>query len=74
MIIDTHCHLDMEQFNKDREEVIQRARDNEIEFILNVGCDVASSYRSLELAEQHDFIYASAGIHPHDVKDLTEED
>ena len=74
MIIDTHCHLDMEQFNQDRENVIQRARDNGVSFILNIGCDVASSYRSLELAERYDFIYASAGIHPHDVEGLTEDD
>ena len=74
MIIDTHCHLDMEQFDSDREEVIQRALANGVGFILNIGCDVASSYRSLELAERYDFIYASAGIHPHDVNNLTEED
>ena len=70
MIIDTHAHLDMEQYDADREEVIQRARDNGVDYILNIGCDVESSARSLELAERYDFIYATAGIHPHDVKSI----
>ena len=47
MIIDTHAHLDMEQYDADREEVIQRARDNGVDYILNIGCDVESSARSL---------------------------
>ena len=53
MIIDTHAHLDMEQYDADREDVIQRARDNGVDYILNIGCDVESSVRSLELAERH---------------------
>jgi TatD DNase family protein len=72
MIIDTHAHLDMDQYDADREEVIQRARDKGVDYILNIGCDVESSARSLELAEQYDFIYATAGIHPHDVKTIND--
>ncbi len=70
MIIDTHAHVDMEQFNEDREDTIERARESGVEYILNVGCDIASSERSIELSEKYDFIYATAGIHPHDVKDV----
>ena len=70
MIIDTHAHLDMDQYDADRDEVIERARANGVDYILNIGCDVESSARSLELAEQYDFIYATAGIHPHDVKSI----
>lgn len=70
MIIDTHAHLDMDQYDTDREAVIQRARDAGVEYIVNIGCDVESSLRSMELAEQYDFIYATAGIHPHDVKSI----
>jgi len=72
MIIDTHAHLDMDAFAEDRAGVIQRARESGIGYILNIGCDIASSRRSVELAECHDFIYASAGVHPHDVKDIDE--
>lgn len=72
MIIDTHAHLDMDQYDADREEVIQRARDNEVDYILNIGCDVESGARSLDLAEQYDFIYAAVGVHPHNVKSINE--
>ena len=70
MIIDTHAHIDMEVFDDDRSEVIQRAKDKGIDYILNVGCDIESSLRSMELAERYDFIYGTAGIHPHDVKKI----
>lgn len=70
MIIDTHAHLDMPQYDEDRDAVIQRARDRGVEYILNVGCDLESSCQSVELSERYDFIYAAAGIHPHDVKGI----
>ena len=70
MSIDTHAHIDMEQFDDDRDEVVQRARDNGVQYIVNIGCDIESSRRSVELTERYEFIYASAGIHPHDVKSI----
>ncbi len=72
MIIDTHAHIDVEQFDEDREEVIARAREAGVQYLVNVGCDVESSRRSLDLAEQYDFIYSTAGVHPHDVKSIDE--
>ncbi len=70
MSIDTHAHLDMDAFDEDRQAVIERAREQGVDYILNIGCDVESSVRSLELAERHAFIYATAGVHPHDVKEI----
>ena len=70
MIIDTHAHIDMAAFDDDRSEVIQRAKDNGVDYVLNVGCDIESSLRSMELAERYDFIYGTAGVHPHDVKKI----
>lgn len=70
MIVDTHAHLDGEAYDADRAEVIQRARDNGVDYILNIGSDLQSSFRSVELTEQYDFIYATTGVHPHDVKDI----
>ena len=52
MIIDTHAHIDVTDYDEDREEVIQRARANGVQYMVNIGCDVESSYRSMELAEQ----------------------
>ena len=70
MIIDTHAHIDVADYDEDREAVIQRARESGVQYMVNIGCDVESSYRSMELSEQYDFIYATAGIHPHDVKSI----
>ena len=68
MMIDTHAHVDMEMFDEDREETIQRAYESGVKYMVNIGCDIESSQRSMELTEHYDFIYATAGIHPHDTK------
>ncbi|MGP0565093.1 MULTISPECIES: YchF/TatD family DNA exonuclease [unclassified Nitrospina] len=73
MIIDTHAHMDMTDFDADRDEMIQRAVESGVKYIVNIGCDIPSSKRSVELTEEHDFIYAAVGIHPHDVKDIDED-
>ena len=71
--IDTHCHLEMTEFDEDRDKVIQRARDAGIEAVITVGSDLKGNIGSLKLSEKYDFIYSSVGIHPHDAKDFTEE-
>lgn len=73
-LIDTHCHLDFPQFDPDREAVIRRANENGVSHIINVGSTLESSRKSLELANSFDFIYAAAGIHPHDADKFTSED
>ncbi len=70
MIIDSHAHIDQDAFDEDRDAVVERAREAGIKYMLNVGCDIESSYRSVELSEMHDFIFATAGVHPHDVKTI----
>ena len=65
-LIDTTAHLDNEQFNSDRDEVIARAHTNGISHILTIGCDLASSQQSVEIAKANPCIYAAVGIHPHD--------
>ncbi|MGE4578907.1 MAG: TatD family hydrolase [Desulfuromonadales bacterium] len=72
-LIDTHAHLDNGQFDHDREEVISRARQEGIRYILTVGCDLDSSLQNLQIAEKHPFIYAAVGVHPHDAAQLDEK-
>ena len=72
-LIDTHCHLEMDAFEQDREEVIKRAHDTGIRSIITIGSDLAGNRGGLELSQKYDFIYASVGFHPHDAKDFTEE-
>lgn len=66
MLIDTHCHLDFPEFDKDRDEVIKRARNGGIGYIINIGAGLSASKKALELSRQYDFIYATVGIHPHE--------
>lgn len=65
-LIDSHCHLDNERFNGDRDEVLARIEE-QLEFAVNIGYDLESSKRSVELAETHDYIYAVVGVHPTDI-------
>jgi TatD DNase family protein len=71
MYIDTHAHLFYPNYNDDLNEVIKRAKQSGVDFIIVPGTDLASSAQAINLAEKHDFIYASVGIHPHDTKEWT---
>lgn len=73
-IIDSHCHLDFKQFNKDRESVMQRARDSGVAVMINSGVDLATNIRSLELSAKHDFIYATLGLSPNSLDVLKDAD
>lgn len=66
MLIDTHCHLDFPEFDKDRAEVIRRAQDNGLDYIINIGSSLENSKKSLELSQEYDFIYLAVGSHPHE--------
>lgn len=74
-LVDSHCHLDDEQFDADREETIERARDAGVEIMMAIGTgngppDLEAGIR---LAERYPFIYATAGVHPHDAAKATDE-
>ncbi len=69
-LIDTHCHLDMEAYDHDRSEVLERAFALPVSRIVTVGVDVASSARCVSLARSDRRIAATIGVHPHDVGDL----
>lgn len=70
MLIDTHAHLEMDEFEKDRKDVIRRAKDIGIGYILTVGSDLESCLRSVELSGSDPIIYTAVGIHPHVAKDI----
>ncbi len=72
-MIDTHAHLVHPKFNGDREEVIQRAFSSGVEKIIEIGNDFQSSKDAVELAEKYANIFATVGVHPHDVGELSEE-
>src|SRR3984885_8786631 len=70
MFVDSHAHLETEQFDTDREQVIARARESGIDTILAIGSGTGpgSLDCAIRLAEKHGFIYATIGIHPHEAK------
>jgi len=70
MLIDTHAHLDMPEFDKDRDEVVKRAQEDGIDYIITVGIDLDSCRDAVRLSEQFEFIYAIVGMHPHNAKDV----
>ena len=67
--IDTHCHLDGKEFDADREEVMQRAREAGCKAIFLPAIDLPSSERIINLCQQHpDFLYPMVGLHPEEVR------
>lgn len=73
MLIDTHCHLDFPDFDIDRDEVIKRAKNKGIGYIVNIGSSIEGSKSSLELSKEYDFIYATVGLHPHEADRFNKE-
>ncbi len=73
-LYDTHAHLDDEQFDSDRKEIIEKIKASGVGLVNNIGASMESSYASIELAEKYDFIRAVVGVHPSEVYDMTEED
>jgi TatD DNase family protein len=73
-IIDTHAHLDMPEFDPDRDEVIKRAQDSGVTTIITIGIDLKSSREAIKLAEKHAGVFASVGIHPQESKNALKKD
>jgi TatD DNase family protein len=76
IFVDSHAHLEMEQFNADREQVIARAHDAGVETIVAIGSGTGpeSLDCGIQFAEQHESIYATIGIHPHEAKLASDAD
>lgn len=74
MLFDSHAHVDDEQFKDDQAEVLERAQQNGITGIINIGACMASSARSMELAVAHEWVYAAVGIHPHEAQTAVDAD
>ncbi|WP_026521455.1 TatD family hydrolase [Butyrivibrio sp. VCB2001] len=73
MIFDTHAHYDDERFDEDRDALLRSMKESGIGNIVNIGANMASSQRSLDLAAEYDFMYAAVGVHPSDCAELDDE-
>ena len=72
-IFDSHCHIDDKNFGEDLEAVVERARKAGVIRMMCAGVTVKTSKRALALANRFDSIVAAVGVHPHDVRNCTEE-
>ena len=68
MLADTHCHLDFYAFDDDRQEVLARSWQAGVERILDPGIHLVSSQKAVQLAEEHNQVYAAVGVHPNDAQ------
>lgn len=74
MIFDTHAHYDDEAFDEDREALLNRMKEGGVGRIVNIGANMETSQRTVELTGQYDFIYGAVGVHPSDTGDMTQDD
>jgi len=67
-LIDTHAHLQWPDFDKDREQVIKKAFAAGVSTIVNIGYDLNASRQAVQIANDHEGVYAVVGVHPHNAK------
>lgn len=72
ILIDTHAHLDHERFKDDVDQVIERAKLSQVQSIITVGADLASSRQAVEFARRYPDVIATVGVHPHDADSVSD--
>lgn len=71
IFVDSHCHIDGEAFDAEREEIVQRAKDAGVKMMLTVGTGNPHDgdiERAVRVAEKYENIFSAVGVHPHDAK------
>jgi len=74
VLVDSHSHISMRQFDKDRDQVMARARDAGVVAIIDVGLDLESSRAAIGLAERYAGVFATVGFHPHSASQMKDDD
>lgn len=72
-LIDSHCHLNFESFDQDRDQVLQRAQDVGITRIINPGINLETSQQAVALSQKYEGVYAAVGFHPYDAAQVNDE-
>ena len=73
MFIDSHAHLEMKAFDRDRDEVIARSTEAGVDYTVTVGTTLDDCKKVIFLANKYESIYAAVGIHPHEVKNINND-
>ncbi len=72
-MIDSHCHLDSKIYHGQIDDLLAEAGAAGVHTVVNIGVDIPSSETSVELAEKHEMLYATVGVHPHDASTLDDQ-
>lgn len=73
MFLDSHCHIFDDSFDGDRDQIIQRAEEAGLRYLLTMGTSPEEMEKSLKLAEINAKVFVAAGLHPHEAEDFSEE-
>lgn len=74
MYFDFHAHYDDSKFDPDRSNLLKQLPTQEVRGIINSGSCINSSYESVKIAESYPYVYASVGVHPHEVHKMKDAD
>lgn len=73
MIFDTHAHYDDEAFAEDRKELFDQMREAGVDYVVNIGANMASSKETVALVEKYPFLYGAVGVHPSDSQEINDK-
>ncbi|GAB5489820.1 MAG: TatD family hydrolase [Phototrophicaceae bacterium] len=73
-LIDTHCHLNFERYDADRDDIVQKAIDNGVTRIIIPAVDIESAEQALALSEQYEGVFVAVGVHPNSTADFDADD
>lgn len=74
MFFESHAHYDDKIFDTDREELLNILPNNDIDYVVNIGANMDSSVKCVELTNKYPYMYAAVGVHPHYVDNMKDED
>lgn len=74
MIFESHAHYDDEQYDNDRNEIIESLKEANVKVVMNIGADMVSSRYTVALCDKYDFFFGAVGFHPYDIKDMIDDD
>lgn len=72
-LLDSHAHYNDEKFDVDREEVLNKVYNSGVSTIINAGYSLESSKKAIQIANEHEFIYATVGVSPNDIENLNHD-
>jgi TatD DNase family protein len=74
VLFDSHCHLTDRSYIANLDDIIKRANDNEVQYLLTAGLNLDDSLASIKISEIYPNVYCSIGIHPHDANNMQDDD